>query len=80
MFKRSSSSSSASQHEGPVAQAQLTQPTKNCKKNLDPTQPVGRPYPWVNPTHGQICLIYYAVLFLCNKYNIAMTLIILTII
>jgi len=25
-------------------------------------------------------LIYYAVLFLCNKYNIAMTLIILTII
>jgi len=30
------SSSSASQHEGPIAQAQL----------LDPTQPMGQPNPW----------------------------------
>jgi len=36
VLKNVLSSSSASQHEGPIAQAQL----------LDPTQPMGQPNPW----------------------------------
>ena len=50
-----SSSSSASQHEGPIIQAQLLDPTQpnpthQKLKNLDPT----RPDPWVNQTHGHL--------------------------
>jgi len=46
LFKEKFKMSSASQHEGPITQAQLldpTQPTKNWKIS---TQPMGRPNPW----------------------------------
>jgi len=45
------SSSSASQHEGPIAQAQLLDPTqpnppKTEKSRPNPTQPMGQLNPW----------------------------------
>jgi len=27
-------------------------PSHHKAKNIDPTQPVGQPNPWVDPTHG----------------------------
>jgi len=57
MFRMSSASSSASQHEGPIVQAQLLDPTqpkppKTEKISAQPTPT--QPDPWVNPTHRQL--------------------------
>jgi len=41
----------ASQHECPVAQAQLPDPTQTNPPKTEKS----RPNPWVNPTHGQLC-------------------------
>ena len=52
------SSSSASQHEGPIPSHKLscwTQP--NPPKTLKSRPSLTQPNPWVNPTHGQLCRI-----------------------
>jgi len=46
-----------------------TQPTKNKFRPIaDPTQP----NPWVNPTHGQLCVRCHTEMFFVNKYRLTL--------